>query len=75
MKNGTMKTTAKKMAWMGAVFAVLLLVQGISMGAVLEATPDQVDFGTVTEGDPVVAISEIVNTGSTPVEITNIRTS
>jgi hypothetical protein len=75
MKHGTMKTGARKIACMGAVIALLFLVQGISMGAVLEATPDHVEFGTVDEGDPVVALSEIVNTGDTPVEITNVRTT
>ena len=75
MNHGTMKTAGRQVVWIGAVFTVLFLLQGISMGAVLQATPEQVDFGTVGEGDPVVAVSEIVNTGSTPVEITNVRTS
>ena len=75
MELDTMKTAAKKIVWIGAFTAVLFLVQGIAIGAVLQATPDHVEFGTVDEGDPVVAVSEIVNTGNTPVEITNVRTT
>ena len=75
MELDTMKTAAKKIAWIGAVTAVLFLARGIAIGAVLRATPDHVEFGTVDEGDPVVAVSEIVNTGGTPVEITNVQTS
>jgi hypothetical protein len=75
MKYGTMKTAVRKMSWMGMAVAVLFLVQGMALGAVLVATPDHVEFGTVAEGDPVVAVSEIINTGSAPVEITNVRTS
>ena len=75
MKYGMMKKAARKTAWTCTVVAVLFLVQGISFAAVLEATPDHADFGTVAEGDPVEAVSEIVNTGSTTVEITNVRTT
>ncbi len=75
MKYGMMKGAVNKMAWMGMAVALLLLVQGVSAEAALKATPDHVDFGTVNEGDPVVAVSEIVNTGSETVEITNVRTS
>lgn len=75
MKHGILKTAAMQVVRTGAVLTVIILAQGISMGAVLEATPSHVDFGTVDEGDPVVAVAEIVNTGSAPVEITNIRTT
>lgn len=75
MKNRKRNTAEKHMVWIGAAFTVFSLFQGIAVGAVLQATPDHVEFGTVAEGDPVVAVSEIVNTGSSPVEITNVRTS
>ena len=75
MELDTMKTAAKKIVWTCAVTAVLFLAQGLAAGAVLQATPDHVEFGTVDEGDPVVTVSEIVNTGDTPVEITNVRTT
>ena len=75
MRHGKKKMAESKLAGMWMVLAVLFMVPAISMGAVLEATPDHIEFGTVDEGDPVVAVSEIVNTGSTPVEITNVRTS
>jgi len=75
MKYGMMKRSVSKMARMGMAVALLILVQGISSEAALKATPDHVDFGTVNEGDPVVAVSEIINTGSETIEITNVRTS
>ncbi|MBN2241388.1 MAG: hypothetical protein JW793_01765 [Acidobacteria bacterium] len=75
MKYGTKKAKARIVVPAGMAAALLFLVQGISMGQPLRATPDQVEFGTVAEGDPVVAVSEIANTGGTPVEITNVRTT
>jgi hypothetical protein len=75
MRKAAVKEGMRSLLWAGSVIAVLILIQGTSMGATLQATPEHVDFGTVDEGDPVVAVSEIVNTGSTPVEITNVRTS
>lgn len=75
MKYGKMKAPPRITAWMGMAVAVLLTIQGISAEAALKATPDHVDFGAVNEGDPVVAVAEIINIGDTPVEITNVRTS
>lgn len=75
MRYAAVKAGMRNLLWAGSVITVMILAQGTSMGAGLQATPDHEDFGTVDEGDPVVAVSEIVNTGSTPVEITNVRTS
>jgi len=75
MKSGKMKTAARGAIRIGAVMAVLFLAQGISMGQVLKATPDHFDFGTLNEGSPAAVTVEIENTGSEPVEITNVRTS
>jgi hypothetical protein len=75
MKSGKMKTEARGAIRIGAVMAVLLLAQGISMGQVLKATPDHFDFGALDEGSPAAVTVEIENTGSEPVEITNVRTS
>jgi hypothetical protein len=69
------KTAARGALLVGAVIAVLLVVHGVSMGAVLKATPDHYEFGTLDEGTPAAVTVEIENTGSVPVEITNVRTS
>ena len=61
--------------WAGVVIVMLFLAQGISMGEVLKATPEHVEFGTLDEGVNAVATVEIENTGRTTVEITNVRTS
>ena len=73
MKNGTMKTG--KTIWIFTVLAVLFLVQGIAIGEDLKATPDHFDFGTIKEGEPAAVTVEIENTGTAPVDITNVRTS
>ena len=75
MGYGKGKTAARGALWVGAVIAVLLLVQGVSAGAVLKATPEHYEFGTIDEGTPAAVTVEIENTGSAPVEITNVRTS
>jgi len=53
----------------------LSFVQGAPPEEVLKATPGQVDFGTIDEGQPAIATVKIENVGSAPVEITGVRTS
>lgn len=72
MKNGNMRIRA---FWICVVVATLFLAQGVSMGEVLKATPDQFDFGTLKEGATAVVTVEVENIGDAPVEITNVRTS
>jgi len=48
---------------------------GFSKSEFLKAVPDLVDFGVVEEGEPAAAAVTIQNTGTTTVEITNVRTS
>ena len=63
------------------LIAICLLILGMSMAygnqsaAVLKATPDFHDFGTIDEGQPAAITVVIQNIGNTPVEITNVRTS
>jgi hypothetical protein len=42
---------------------------------ILKATPDHHDFGTIDEGQPAAITVVVQNVGSTPVEITNVKTS
>jgi len=57
--------------------AVLLSVSlnGFSEIEFLKAVPDGIDFGTVEEGPPVAVTVTVRNTGTAPVEITNVRTN
>ena len=57
--------------------AVLLCVSlnGFSENEFLKAVPDVIDFGTVEEGSPAAATVTVQNTGTTPIEITNVRTN
>jgi len=66
----------RKTVWL-AVFAVLLFapLNGFSEIEFLKAVPDMIDFGTVEEGRPAAATVAVRNTGTTPVEITNVRTN
>jgi len=75
MKPEITKRAVTGAVWIGVVIVTLFLSQGISMGGVLKATPDQVNFGTIDEGENAVATIEIENTGTAPIEITNVRTS
>ena len=56
---------------------VLLYVplNGFSENEWLKAVPDIVDFGTIEEGSPAAATVSLKNTGTAPVEITNVRTN
>jgi hypothetical protein len=51
------------------------VVYGSENGSALKASPDQYDFGTIAEGENAVITAVIQNTGNTPIEITNVRTS
>ena len=53
----------------------LPVLYGVSAEEGLKATPEQFDFGTISEGTPAVAATSIQNIGKTPVEITNVRTN
>jgi len=75
MKYERTKIVLRGSAWVGVVLISFLLAQGISVGEVLKATPDLVNFGTINEGENAVATVEVENTGNVPVEITNVRTS
>ena len=59
------------------MFAVLLSValNGFSENEFLKAVPDVFDFGTVEEGGPASIVVMVQNTGTSPVEITNVRTN
>ena len=58
-------------------FAVLLCVSlnGFSEIEFLKAVPDMIDFGAVEEGRPAATTVTVQNTGTAPVEITNVRTN
>ena len=75
MKRGKDALKAVGVAVMCMLFIGLSLVYGSPAGEILIATPDQYDSGTVAEGKPVVVTTSIQNIGSTPIEITNVRTS
>jgi hypothetical protein len=63
------------------LIAICLLIVGLSMAygsegpAIIRATPDFHDFGTINEGQPAAITVIIQNVGSAPVEITNVKTS
>ena len=63
------------------LIAICLLIVGLSVAfggesaAILKATPDFHDFGTIEEGQPAAITVTVQNIGSTPVEITNVKTS
>lgn len=58
-----------------AFVAGLAFAYGDASEAALKATPDQYDFGTITEEQNAVITAVIQNIGKTPVEIVNVRTS
>ena len=41
----------------------------------LKAVPDEVDLGTIEEGSPAAVTVTVQNTGTAPVDITNVRTN
>lgn len=73
MRYGKLITASGSAIAAGIV--ALILAQGVALGEGLKATPDHFDFGTLKEGDPAKITVEIENTGTEPVEITNVRTS
>ena len=61
--------------WVTTLMIGLSLASDDSAGAVLKATPEQFDAGTVAEGKKVEITTIVQNLGKTQVEITNVRTS
>jgi hypothetical protein len=58
-------------------FAILMCISqnGFSENGFLKAVPDVVDLGAIEEGSPAAVAVMIQNTGTTPVDITNVRTN
>ena len=75
MKRRKAMVSMVRAAGVFVFFAGLPFARGVSMGEGLKVTPGQFDFGTVDEGNAAVVAATIENTGSTRVEITNVRTS
>jgi hypothetical protein len=71
------KTTmaGRRTVWACALIVGLFFAYSNASGESLKATPEQFDFGAVAEGEAAVVTTIIQNVGSTPVEITNVRTS
>ena len=74
-KNGKAAMAIKALTWTCVLIFGLALAYGTSTVEVLKATPEQVDFGTIPEGEPAVATASIENVSDSPVEITNVRTT
>jgi hypothetical protein len=75
MRYAKIAKTAIKAAWLCAFIAELPFVYAMSPGEILKATPIELDLGTIEEGKPAVATTSIENTGTVPVEITNVSTN
>ena len=50
-------------------------VNGFSENEFLKVDPDIVDFDTIEEGKPAATTVTVKNTGTSTVEITNVRTN
>ena len=75
MKLGKSRTVFRAIASTCFLIFGLALAYGGSTGEILKATPEQLDFGKIPEGEPAVATAIVENVGDSPVEITNVRTS
>lgn len=75
MKSGKATVAAGSVVWISTLIIGLSLAYGNSSGEILKATPEQIEVGTVAEGKTIEVTTSIQNIGSTPVEITNVRTS
>lgn len=75
MKYKKATTTACGFLWICAFVAGLSFAYGDAGEAVLKATPDKHEFGTIAEEQNAVFTTIIQNVGNTPLEITNVRTS
>lgn len=75
MKCGKAAVAAVGILWMGSLIVGLSLAFDSPAGEILKATPEQFDAGTVAEGKTVEVTTSVQNVGTTPVEITNVRTS
>ncbi len=75
MKCKKVMASAIVVFWLGALMIGPSFAFEDSAGVPLKATPERFDAGKVAEGKTVEATASIQNTGSAPVEITNVRTS
>jgi hypothetical protein len=75
MKLGKSRTAFRAITSTCFLIFGFALAYGGATGEILKATPEQLDFGTIPEGEPAVATAVVENVGDTPVEITNVRTS
>jgi len=57
------------------VFFICVSLNGFSENEFLKAVPDVYDFGTIEEGSPAAFTATVQNTGTSTVEITNVRTN
>jgi len=75
MKGRNASRTAIHLVWICLFIIGLSSARGNEKEEILKATPDHFDFGTIDEGQPAAVTAVIQNVGSTPVEITNVKTS
>ncbi len=75
MRRGKATVAAIGALCIGDIMIGLAISSHYSAGAILKATPAQFDAGMVAEGKTVEITTSVQNVGSTPVEITNVRTS
>jgi hypothetical protein len=75
MKGAKAAMAAGSILWIATLMLGLSVASDGPSGVGLKATPDHFEAGTVPEGKKVEVTATIQNTGSTPVEITNVRTS
>jgi hypothetical protein len=80
-KGNSFMKFGKVMAAVGSILCIGMLLVGLSLanddstGEILISTPEQFDAGTVAEGKTIEVTTSIQNVGTSPVEITNVRTS
>jgi hypothetical protein len=75
MKRGKSRTAIRAITSTCFLIFGFALAHGGSTGEILKATPEQLDFGAIPEGEPAVATAFVENVGDSPVEITNVRTT
>jgi hypothetical protein len=75
MKAGKAALARGSVLLAGMFLMGLSFVCGSSAEELLKATPDQLNVGNVPEGKTVEVTSSIQNMGSTPIEITGVKTS
>jgi hypothetical protein len=75
MNHGKAGTAIKAITSTCFLIFGFALAYGGSTGEILKATPEQLDFGAIPEGEPAIAAAVVENVGDSPVEITNVRTT